>query len=521
MTLETSRMSELAQNESPAPYSQADVADLADEAVFGLRPGSQLLTRRRWVLIIAAAAALLSTGGVVGAWYVKSPAQLAADTAPPTASILTAPVVSQVLSSTIVLRGDVSDGNVVSVTPTSVAATGAMLGTANPAQSTLVVTKVMAQVGQSVSAAHPLVEVSGRPVFALPGAVPAYRDLLPGETGPDVAQLQGALRQLGYGTGHDQSGDFGAGTQSAVARLYAAMGYPVPITGAATEAAVKSAQQAVTAQQQTVGQLQEQIAQAAAARTPQTSGPDSPQAQLAAATAALTQDQTAYAQAVAQNGPMLPMSEVVFMPTLPAQVASLPIAVGGAVKGPVITLSTGELGLTGYLDPSDSGLVKPGMQVQIDSESTGVCATGTIASIGALVTPGDDTSGSGGSGGSDDSSSSGSSQGDSGASGANLNGGVPFLPLAVTPAGTWNPLLAGQNVRITITTARTAQSVLTVPEAAVSDGADATTTVTVIGPGGAQHQIPVLAGASANGEVQVTPTVAGALTAGENVEIGR
>lgn len=394
-------------------------------------PGSNLISRRRWVLMIAAGAALLSTGGVVGAWYVKSPAQLAADTAPPTASVLTAPVVSQVLSSTVVLRGDISDGNVVSVTPSSAAATEAMPGSVNPEVSNLVVTKVTTQVGQPVDAAHPLVEVSGRPVFALPGSIPAYRDLLPGETGPDVAQLQDALRKLGYSSAPDVPGEFGSGTEAALTKLYSAMGYPVPIS-------------------------------------------------------------------VAQNGPMLPMSEVVFVPSLPAHVVSLPIAVGGTVKGPVITLSTGELGLTGYLDPSDQGLVKPGMRVRIDSESTGASAAGTVVSIGNLVTPGDGAAAS-----------------------ANLNGGVPFLPLTVAPAGTWNPLLAGQNVRITITTARTAQAVLTVPEAAIADGADATTAVTVVAADGSQHRIPVLAGTSANGEVQVTPVAAGALTAGENVEIGK
>jgi hypothetical protein len=34
--------------------------------------------------------------------------------------------------------------------------------------------------GEIIKAAEPLVEYSGRPVFALPGAVPAYRDLVPG-----------------------------------------------------------------------------------------------------------------------------------------------------------------------------------------------------------------------------------------------------------------------------------------------------------------------------------------------------
>ena len=62
-----------------------------DDTVAVLRSGSALVRRRRVVLLVAGGAALLSIGGVVGAWYVKSPAQLAADTAPPKASIITAP----------------------------------------------------------------------------------------------------------------------------------------------------------------------------------------------------------------------------------------------------------------------------------------------------------------------------------------------------------------------------------------------------------------------------------------------
>ena len=39
-----------------------------------------------------------------------------------------------------------------------------------------------------------IVEVAGRPLFVFPGTVPAYRNLSPGETGTDVAQLQAGLR---------------------------------------------------------------------------------------------------------------------------------------------------------------------------------------------------------------------------------------------------------------------------------------------------------------------------------------
>lgn len=73
-----------------------------------------------------------------------------------------------------------------------------------------------------------IVEVSGRPLVALQGAVPAYRDLVPGDTGADVAQLQRGLAAIGYPAGGDTAGTFGAGTAAAVAAFYTALGYTLP-----------------------------------------------------------------------------------------------------------------------------------------------------------------------------------------------------------------------------------------------------------------------------------------------------
>ena len=43
--------------------------------------------------------------------------------------------------------------------------------------------------------------VDGRPVFALPGVVPMHRDLAPGDDGPDVGQLEQALAGEGFDPG--------------------------------------------------------------------------------------------------------------------------------------------------------------------------------------------------------------------------------------------------------------------------------------------------------------------------------
>ena len=67
--------------------------------------GSRLARRRRVLLGVGIAAALLAVGGLIGASFVRSPQQLAADTAAPPATVTTAAVVSQILTSSVEMRG--------------------------------------------------------------------------------------------------------------------------------------------------------------------------------------------------------------------------------------------------------------------------------------------------------------------------------------------------------------------------------------------------------------------------------
>jgi hypothetical protein len=80
---------------------------------------------------------------------------------------------------------------------------------------------------------HPgdlVVEVSGRPVIALPGMVPAYRDLGLGDQGTDVRQLRAALCTTGalHIGCQDVPDEFDAVTAQALAALYQQLGYPRP-----------------------------------------------------------------------------------------------------------------------------------------------------------------------------------------------------------------------------------------------------------------------------------------------------
>jgi multidrug efflux pump subunit AcrA (membrane-fusion protein) len=82
--------------------------------------------------------------------------------------------------------------------------------------------------------------------------------------------------------------------------------------------------------------------------------------------------------------------------------------------------------------------------------------------------------------------------------------------------------LNGENVLVTVETGQTEGPVLTVPVAAVVTTAAGTSSVTVVGAHGKQRRVPVTAGISENGYVQVTPSspaASGALAAGDRVVV--
>ncbi|MFE9857070.1 peptidoglycan-binding protein [Streptomyces sp. NPDC005780] len=483
-------------------------------------PGPSALTRRRRLVLGAAlGAGLLSVGGLAGSVFVRSPAQAVADTRAPDATAITALVKRQQLVKTIVFRGDFTTGRLIPVTPTSVAATKGLDGSTDPGASVLTVTRVLTRQNDRVEAAHPIAEVSGRPVFALPGSMPGYRDLTPGLTGQDVAQLQDSLGELGLYAGGDTRGWFGPATKRAVVGLYRKVGYPAPVTGPETAQAVQAAQAAYDEQLALVQSLRTGGTESAGAgagsgtaASPETSGaagtaPPAPAGDDASARKRLAQARKARDAAVAREGVMVPLSEMVFVPHLPARVASSPTGVGRQIKGPVVTLAASGPRLLGYLDPLLGSRVRPGAEVEVTSEALGTHAKGSVASVGTLVNPADGKE---------------KSETD-GAPASAANGGVPYLPVIVTPAKgkEWDSRLDGQNVRITITSALTKSVVLAVPQAAIRSGADTRTTVTVVGRNGTERVVQVTAGVSADGLVQVEPVVDGTLADGDKVVVGR
>jgi len=165
------------------------------------------------MLGIAVLAVVVSGGGLVASLHVKSPAQVASEQSPPAASILTAAVRSTPLVQSVSTRGTV----------TAPASTDVYALSTSSELRVVTATPVLA--GASVSDGSVVLQISGRPLFAMTGAVPAYRDLVAGVHGPDVRQLQAGLVAAGLLPSRLASGKFDAATQAATARFYVQAGY--------------------------------------------------------------------------------------------------------------------------------------------------------------------------------------------------------------------------------------------------------------------------------------------------------
>jgi Putative peptidoglycan binding domain len=423
--------------------------------------GSRLTRRRRVLLGVGIAAALLAVGGLIGASFVKSPQQLAADTGAPPPTAVTAPVVSQVLTSSVQMRGVVYPSAQYDVYVSAPSSGSPTSGSSSAGASTgaVYVTKLEVAAGGTITSGEQLAELDGEPLFVLAGPVPAWRDLTPGESGPDVTELQNALASLGYYDRGDTPGYFGAATQDAVAAYYEHLGYTAPASGGVPAADVVFL-------------------------------PSLP------------------ATVVGVNGaagqqPGQPFLELAARGSL-ALTAELPPAYAGQVKP----------GLSVSIYDAVTGIHASGTVASLGT-ATATVPTGTVVAVGS----GAASAASGSSSSSSSSSGSGSSA-NSGSSGSSSGSGVTtFIPLTVLPSQPLAAALNGENVLVTVETGQTEGPVLTVPVAAIVTSESGTTYVTVAGAHGTQTRVPVTPGISENGYVQVTPAKSGTLAAGNRVVV--
>lgn len=168
---------------------------------------------RRTALAVIAAVAILAAGiGWFAGQRIKSPAEIAAETEAPEASLITVPVEERELSTSVVLRGQVEFDDVAEI-PVNPSADGSTI-----------ITNVPLATGDELVEGAVAIEVAGRPLFVLEGELPVFRPLAPGVEGPDVRQLETALARLGYDPGAVDE-VFDNNTEEAIAEFYRAAGY--------------------------------------------------------------------------------------------------------------------------------------------------------------------------------------------------------------------------------------------------------------------------------------------------------
>jgi peptidoglycan hydrolase-like protein with peptidoglycan-binding domain len=279
------------------------------------------MKRRTLVVVVVAAVIVSSVTTWIAKEWIRSPAEIAARTAPPAAAPILVPVVEQVLATKVVTRGTGRYGSPreVSVTPSALK-TGPGVITRLP------------RVGSQIGEGDVLLTISGRPAFVLEGTQPSYRDLGPGMSGGDVEQLEEALVRIGLDPGQVDT-YYDAQTEAAVEELYRRHGFdPVVATDA----------------------------QLAAARTLEAGLVDG---------------------SSPSSGLQLPADEVIFVPTTPLRVSALPAAVGESPSGPLVTVTSSDVVIDGFVPVEQVGLIKKGAEVVIDEPALGISTSGRVSLV--------------------------------------------------------------------------------------------------------------------------------------------
>jgi hypothetical protein len=169
---------------------------------------------RNTTLAVVLGAVVVSAGvGWIAGRTIRSPAEVAATTRAPKASLITVPLERRRLTAEVVTRGTVGYGSPATVTlPASTLKQGNRIVTVAPQEGA-----VIAEGGVALA-------VSARPVVVLQGDKPMFRDLELGMSGDDVRQLEAALARLGQNAGA-QDGVFDRSALDATAAVFNRTGY--------------------------------------------------------------------------------------------------------------------------------------------------------------------------------------------------------------------------------------------------------------------------------------------------------
>ncbi|GAA2903201.1 hypothetical protein Acy02nite_86590 [Actinoplanes cyaneus] len=420
----------------------------------------------RIVAVISAAALVTGAIGWLVGTQVRSPADAAAGHRPPPASLITVAVEQRALTATVNAQGTLQYG-----TPQPVTLTGSVaVGEGDPAAAPLITKAPTAN--RTLRAGDMLLEVSGRPVFVLPGKVPMYRTLTRGSAGDDVRQLRAALRLLLPDRNISSSGAIDDNVLNAVKAWYDKRGYqaagPTP------------------AQRTQLRQLEQ------AAETARAAGGTA----LADARTALSDYRKTYGTSIASG-------EILFLPKLPVRLVTVTAKTGAPASGVIGTVADPTLVVNGTVTPDDAGLLKVGMAATLQHPA-GDQFPAKLTALGAAAAPAPEQPTGQVAGGQETAAPS-----------------VSGIPIQLAPAKPGSvAAFTGQAFKVVIKVGGTGQAVLSVPVAAVFTSADGQARVSVQDASGAVRDVPVRAGLSTGGFVQITPEAAGSVVAGDRVVVG-
>jgi hypothetical protein len=174
--------------------------------------------------------------------------------------------------------------------------------------------------------------VSGRPIFLLFGREPSYRDLGPGISGRDVAQLEKGLRRSGFNPGRVDD-LYDAATGRAIASMYRENGFVPFIADESLLAATRPLEAGVLA------------------------------------------------GGVAGAGVQLPSDEIIFVPSDRIRVTSVTAGLGSTPAGDLVTVTDSVVVVDGLLPLDQAELVKPGVAASLDEPALGIKATGRVSRV--------------------------------------------------------------------------------------------------------------------------------------------
>lgn len=306
-----------------------------------------------WRLVLALA--LVGTvAAFVLARQVRTPGEIAARAEPPPPSQISVPVERLLLEQTVTVR--------CGPRPAFVAAIGVQ-GVTDSADR--IVTGLPVGDGDPVQEGDVALEVAARPVVVLRGRLPMFRELRPGAVGPDVRQLQAALRRLGFLRG-EPDGRYGAATGEAVEEWYGDLGYPAATTSPGAASALRSARRAVAraAEALHVALLTKPVDRAG----------------VAARRAELEQAREDLAEVVRTEGPVVPRGELAFLPQVPATLEAGSLVLGQPVPSAGARLTSGEKVLGCALGDVAAEAIDIGDAVRV-ATSAGETVDGSVAEI--------------------------------------------------------------------------------------------------------------------------------------------